>query len=169
MYLIGRVISLMIFVAVMFIICYVISRSGKLTGNRAVNLYIILLGIMGYFFIPHTGADLFRLYTTMKYFSSKSVSELFEVLLSSTTPGSGLYFFVIGRLGNNNLLPFVSAIITFSFCFSILKDELKKNDSKSNYVAIALLVFMSRGLMMQIISNIRTMMALSICVQPLKI
>lgn len=118
---------------------------------------------MGYFFIPHTGADLYRLLNTMKYYSDGNLITIKDKVLKSSTPGTGLYLGLIGKIHNDNFLPAISAIITFSFCFSILKSESNETDANPMYIALALFSFMSRGLMMQIISNIRTIMALSIC------
>lgn len=163
MYLVERLISLAIYAFFLLLICNVISHTAKRDNSRILNIYILLLGIMGYCFVPHTGADLTRLLMTMKFYSSKSFSELSKVLPDSATPGVGLYFFAVGKLGNDKLLPCLSAIITFSICFSLLKHQADEKDVKQYHIAAALFLFMSRGLMMQIISNIRTIMALSIC------
>lgn len=162
MYLVGRVISLMIFVAVMFISCYIVSRSKKSIGTRYLTLYVVVLGLMGFCFIPHVGADLYRIYNTMAAYASLDIGNLLNRISSVSTPGVPLYYFLVGQLGNKQWLPCISAIITFSFCFSLLKKELKNEKTYPIYVAIALFAFMSRGLMLQIISNIRTLMALAI-------
>ena len=164
MYIVGRLLSLIIYAIILVAVCFIITNSqNKKKINCVLNLYIIILGIMGYFFIPHTGADLYRLLNTMKYYSNGDWSDIKYRILESSTPGTGLYFCLVGNLNNDHLLPAISAIITFSFCFYILKSESDDPDTKPVYIALALFVFMSRGLMMQIISNIRTIMALSIC------
>ena len=163
MYIVGRLLSLIIYAIILVAVCFIITNSqNKKKINCVLNLYIIILGIMGYFFIPHTGADLYRLLNTMKYYSNGDWSDIKYRILESSTPGTGLYFCLVGNLNNDHLLPAISAIITFSFCFYILKSESDDPDTKPVYIALALFVFMSRGLMMQIISNIRTIMALSI-------
>lgn len=164
MYIVGRLLSLIIYAIVLVAVCYIITNSqNKKKINRVLILYIIILGIMGYFFISHTGADLYRLLNTMRYYSNGDWSVIKNRILETSTPGTGLYFCLVGKLNNDHLLPAMSAIITFSFCFYILKSESDSPDTKPMYIALALFVFMSRGLMMQIISNIRTIMALSIC------
>ena len=164
MYIVGRLLSLIIYAIVLAAVCYIITNSqNKKKINCVLILYIIILGFMGYFFIPHTGADLYRLLNTMKYYSNGDWSVIKNRILETSTPGTGLYFCLVGKLNNDHLLPAISVIITFSFCFYILKSESDAPDTKPMYIALALFAFMSRGLMMQIISNIRTIMALSIC------
>ena len=163
MYITERILSLLIFSLVLVLICCGIANSKLKVGKKLVTLYILILGIMGYCFIPHMGADLTRLLITMKFYTSKGTEGLYSALLSSSTPGTGLYFYIIGKTGNDHLLPAISAVITYSFCFSILKREYNNYETRSLYIAVMIFAFMSRGLTMQIISNIRTLMALSIC------
>lgn len=163
MYITERILSLLIFSLVLVLICCGIANSKLKVGKKLITLYILILGIMGYCFIPHMGADLTRLLITMKFYTSKGTEGLYSALLSSSTPGTGLYFYIIGKTGNDHLLPAISAVITYSFCFSILKREYNNYETRSLYIAVMIFAFMSRGLTMQIISNIRTLMALSIC------
>ena len=72
---------------------------------------------MGYFFIPHTGADYYRLLNTMKYYSNGGWSVIKNRILETSTPGTGLYFCLVGKLNNDHLLPAISAIITFFVLF----------------------------------------------------
>lgn len=163
MYLFERLISLLIYVLCLFLICYAILHTKKKDNHRLLKIYTLMLAVMGYCFVPHTGADLSRLLITMHYYAEMTWTNLLDAISVSSTPGVGLYFFVIGKFGNDHLLPCISAFITFSLCFSSLKRQIDEKDVKSRYIATALLLFMSRGLMMQIISNIRTIMALAIC------
>ncbi len=163
MYLLERILSLAIYVFILILICIGLSHTGKRDNHRLLRLYIVILSIMGYSFVPHAGADLSRLILTMHFYSSKTLPDLVATLSSSSTPGVGLYFYIVGKLGNDKLLPCISALITFTLCFRLLHKQVDEEDVKADYIACALFVFMSRGLMMQIISNIRTIMALSIC------
>lgn len=163
MYLFERLIGLIIYVFFLFLICNGILHTGKIDNHRLLKIYVIILAIMGYFFVPHAGADLSRLILTMHYYANKSLSELVSSVTSSSTPGMCVYFFVIGRLGNDKLLPCISALITFSLCFDAFHHQIEEAKVKRAYIATALFLFMSRGLMMQIISNIRTIMSLAIC------
>ena len=86
-----------------------------------------------------------------------------SAITASSTPGTGLYFYFIGKIGNDKLLPCISAFISFSMCFSLIHNQIDDKRVKRAYIATSLFLFMSRGLLMQIISNIRTIMALAIC------
>lgn len=164
MYLIGRLISLIIFVVILFIVCISIkySRSRKIS-ILILKVYIVILTIMGYFFIPHLGADVTRLIPIMMSYRHSSISNLLVYLTNSSTPAVKVYYFVLSKMNNPNLLPATAAFITFSFCFGVLINILRyEKKIKSIEIAISLFIFMSRGLTLQIISNIRTIMSLSI-------
>ena len=165
MFLFARLVSLAIFALVLMLICIFISNTNdKKRAAGYLTIYTVILTVMGYLFVPHSGADLTRLWIVMHQYAREDVMVFLQSLTSSLSPGVVLYYNIIGRLGNDHLLPAVSALITFSFCFAILHSLLKKESTgfSTTEIAIALFLFMSRGLMMQIISNIRTLMALSI-------
>lgn len=164
MYLIGRVISLIIFVIFLLGVCISIkySRSRKIS-ILILKLYIAILSMMGYFFIPHTGADVTRLIPLMMSYKNTSISNLLVYLTNTSAPAVTFYYFILAKMNNPHLLPAITAFITFSFCFGVLINILRyEKKIKGIEIAISLFIFMSRGLTLQIISNIRTIMSLSI-------
>lgn len=161
MYLLERIVSLLIFVILLISISYILSKANKKTASYVIYAYVLCLGIMGYFFIPNSGSDLTRLIYTMHYYAQLKGTALSEALFNNLTPGTALYFYTIGQLDNDRLLPFFSAIISFSFIFSILRRENENPLNSTLFIAVALFVFMSRGLYMQSIGNIRTVMSLA--------
>ena len=163
MYLFERVFALGVYVTILFAICYLIAKNkSHKRCSKLVTLYIVLLAIMGYSFVPHEGADLTRMLLRMHLYASETWDQSFTRMIKTATPGAVLYLRLVGLLHNDSLLPALSAVITFSFCFGIIKRTLKQEDIDVSCIAVILFVFMSRGLLLQIISNIRTLMALSI-------
>ena len=165
MYIFSRILSLMIYCLILVIVCIFIKNITKKKLDIIIlKLYIMVLFVMGYFFIPHEGADLTRVIIAMNSYRDLNFSGLLYEILNSTTPGVPIYYYLISKLNNVQLLPAISAFIIFTFCFGILINILVRKDStiKTSDIAISLFVFMSRGLFLQSISNIRTMLSLAI-------
>lgn len=164
MYLIERLTSLCIFVAILFVICIAITRTRTKKQIKAVILfYLFLIVVMAYIYVPHYEADLTALIIRMRYYCSFDLKNFINILLSNSTPGEKIYYYLIGHLGNDKLLGTITALITFSFCFNIYLKILRYDNRVNKWdIAISLFLFMSRGLTLQIISNIRTTMALAI-------
>lgn len=160
MYLKERVLALLIYVLLLFLIMLLIKRIKGV--NATLNLYVIVLSIMGYFYKPLEGADLTRVIIAMNSYKYLTISQLIENSKKSIAPLSSLYYYAIGQLNNDNLLPAITAFITFTFIFKIIKSHYSNYITSKKSIALALLFFMSRGLLLQTISNIRTMLSLSI-------
>lgn len=170
MLIIERILSLFIFVIILFVILFFILKLKK-KSNVILNSYILILSIMGYCYEPlkgkngniDEGADLNRIWYYFDYYSFHTFGELWRAIKNSTTPGVELYYFIISKLDNKHFLPSITAFITFYFCFGIIKTILKKDKKiNSNEIVISIFLFMSRGLFLQTISNIRTMLGFSI-------
>ena len=160
MYLLQRLIGVGIYVVCAVAMYLLIPRIKGIKGT--LNLYIIVLGIMGFCYVPMQGADLSRTYATMYLYANMSVSEIWNAMLKNSSPMVILYYHLIGRLGDDRLLPCITAIITFGFLFGIVKSCYRKYEIRKSTVAVSIFFFMSRGLLMATISNIRTMLAISL-------
>ena len=126
------------------------------------NLYCLALAMMGFFYVPLSGSDLGRIISAMHAYTKMSWNEIFNSMLTSSSPVGIVYYKLVGSLGDDRLLPFFSAIITYSLCFGILKVFYKKHDTYKSYIALSMLAFMSRGLLMMTIANIRSMLSLAL-------
>lgn len=122
--------------------------------------YLLALCIMGFFYVPPPGEDLYRLFIRMKSYSNLTIYdiinnfiELREILTLS------LYIFV-NYLECDGLLPFIAVLITFGLSFNILLDSSK--GERNCFFTIAFILLMSRGFFGFTIGNIRTMIAISI-------
>ena len=163
MYLFARLFALGLYVVLLFFVYIGLSNSGAYKRSKnIINVYIVILAVMGFYFVPNSGSDLYRLFVTMHSYAVQDLSGLVDSLTKTTTPGAVLYYYIVGKIGIDSLLPAMSALITLSFCFYAAKDLSKDSEVLGRDIAIAILVFMSRGLFLQIISNIRTIMAASI-------
>lgn len=160
MYFKERVFALLIYIFFIFLITTFIKR---IKGVRAVlNLYILILSIMGYFYVPFEGADLSRVVITMNAYKYLNINELIEKSKESMAPLAVVYYHLISLLNNDSLLPAINALLSFSFIFAIIKSHYTNYKTSKTSVAISIIFFMSRGLFLQTISNIRTMLAMSI-------
>lgn len=126
------------------------------------TIYCFLLGLMGFFYVPLSGSDLGRVQLTMKAYAKLSLEEIVSRMMDSSAPLGVLYYHLIGHLGDERLLPFINALLTYGICFSILLRCQKSISCKVSNISLVLLFFMSRGLLMMTIANIRTMLSLAI-------
>lgn len=160
MFLIERLIGVSIYAFCILIFCTAIK---KIKGvNIHLNIYCIILAAMGFFYVPLSGSDLGRIQLAMHSYANLSFNELINLMSQTSSPLTSLYYYIIGNLGDDRLLPCISAFITYSFCFGIIKSLYKCKHVYKNYIAISLIFFMSRGLFMMTIANIKTMLCLSI-------
>lgn len=163
MYLIPRLIGVGVYTAVLFIMALMIwYAASKKFIRGTLNVYWVIVGLMGYFFVPPSGFDLPRLIERMQYYVELPKETFAERFFNSLTPGEQVYYKIIGFFPNaDRLLPCISALISFGFCFAILKDLLKNKEDRAA-ISVALMLFMARGGMMMAIDTIRSYMAMAI-------
>lgn len=159
MFLTARLFALVVYCILLFVFCIAIKTRHK---KIILLFYILVLSIIGYLYIPYESADLYRLIQIMHIYSTLSFPDLLELIKTSATPLTILYFYLISFLGNDHFLPAINTFITFSFCFSILYGVSKKYRLKNSDTSLILFFFMSSGLLMPTITNLRTMLSLSI-------
>lgn len=162
MFLIPRLIGVTIYTLLLLLVCIFISKTNMRDRKIVIWFYVICLSMMGYFYVPYITADLYRLLPIMHHDAAMTISQLTERMISTGTPMVPLYYYCIGQLGVDGMLPAITAFITFALCFSIIMDFSKKNNINRKAVAIAIFVLMSRGFFYQTISTIRTVLSLSI-------
>ncbi len=161
MYLTARLIALSIYCAVLVGFC--ISLSKVRYTRFQLLLYALVLASMGYFYVPESGSDLSRIVLMLPGYARLSLPEILLTIKHIGTPVAVLYYHYVGMLNNSaHWLPAINAFITFSICFVILYRSSKKYELSNSLLALILFFFMSRGLLMMTIANIRTMLALSI-------
>lgn len=164
MYLKERLIGIIIYLSIFLFIIMLLSKttSHKRTRNILI-LYIILMGIMGYYYLPGQTADLYRAQTLIKlHYSTYSFADIFETIKSINFQIYPVYYWIFGKIGNVNLLPSVTGMWCYSNIFYILYDSYKKNQWSNNTLIKCLIFIMAGGQFLEVISGIRSMLAFSI-------
>lgn len=156
MYLTARLIALSIYCAILVGFCISISKI-KYTRFQ-LFLYVLVLATMGFFYVPDISSDLYRIRDLLPIY----LHFPWSTLISGETPVANVYYHLVSHLGDGRWLPAITAFLTYSFCFTILYQSTKKYNLSRGMVALILFFFMSRGLLMMTIANIRTMLSLSI-------
>lgn len=135
----------------------------KVNVNKVLKTYIVILSVMAFFYVPYTTADLYRINEEMLFFAQHNVIDFTGTfLLHSTTPVADLLYYIVGCTGILRLLPVISTVITYSCIFYVTGKAAEMYEIKSKDVAVAVFFLMSVGSYMYVISNIRTMIAMSI-------
>ena len=163
MYLIPRLIGIGIYVTILLMMVLMVRYiASEKDFRRTLNLYWIIVGLIGFFFVPPPGFDLPRVIERMQYYVRISKEVFIERFLNSLTPTEFVYYRIIGNLPYaERLLPCISALIAFGFCFAILKDLFKEREDRVA-LSVALFLFMSRGSIMTVIDTVRAYMVMSV-------
>lgn len=162
MYFFERLIGVIIYFFLTFIITYFISKSNKKSISKLLFFVTIMLSIMAYFYVPAESADLYRLIEIKNMYAMMNLNDILEFTKQSTTPVTVLYFYFIGKLKFDGLLPMITSFIFYRNIFNILIKSALKYEIKSINIALTFLFIMSSGIFIEVISGIRTMLAFSI-------
>ncbi len=162
MYIVERLIGVFTYVLIMFLMTFLIYKSDTRKLKKYLRIYLIILFVLAFIYIPPTSADLYRYIISAKTYSSYTISELLNVLLNARTPMQVLYFYVLGKTGIDGLIPAVSALIFYGCSFSILYKAARRYKLSNKSIAISLLFFMEMGGFLSAISIIRTSVSFAI-------
>lgn len=159
----ARIIGVSIYVALLLAFCFLIRRTSKKSVKKVLLLYAVILSVIGFFFVPDKGNDLYRAFDSMQYYSSIPFDQFFNnMVLKSTTPLSLLLYWTVGQLNNPGLLPFIASLVFYFNIFYIFYDYSKKENISNKAMSIGLLVIMCNSSFFEVISGIRNMLAFSI-------
>ena len=163
-YLIERVVGLSVYVIALFLTYYMVKRAKNYREvRRSLNMYLIILTIMGLFFVPDASKDLTRILRNTEYWKTISLGDLFQLELSrSSTPLGQIYIYLCRKTQIDGFLPACTAFLFFHNVFYILKKCYQKLNCSSSSIAVSLLFFMSSGCFLEVISDIRCFLAFSI-------
>lgn len=160
MYLKERIISLLLFYGILFIVTFFISSAKDIKKTkRILVIYVILLGIMAYFYVPSETSDLSRHFYSLKFYSEMPLNDFISFILKKSSPLSIIYLRIIGKLGNEHLLPCITSTIHYSILFKMYMDFIKKYEIKSKYMALGFIILMISGKFLGLISGIRNGLA----------
>lgn len=164
MFLVARLFALCLYVMFLLSAYYFIAQGTRKIIRNTLIVYLLCLCIVAYLYEPMTSADLYRLIPIMNGYAAKSFGEVLGIIAtqSLSTPGVPILYYIVGQVGKDGALACAAALITYGFVFSILYDCYLKNHIKSRDLALVLLLFMSRGIFLIVISNVRTGISLAI-------
>lgn len=161
MFVIERLIGVSIYSYILIMVCILIAFS-NIKCKNILRLYLVLLGGMGFFYHPYITADLYRIYDYMKWYATFNFSDFYQTLVvSSSVPTSRILFWLIGKTGILELLPLLSAIISYAFIFYTLEKSRERFQISRQNFAIALFFLMSGSIYISVIGGVRMMLALS--------
>lgn len=159
-----RLIGVLTYAVILLIVVYFLKHSKSKTRSFMIlNVYLLVLSVMAFFFIPDTSADLYRwLELTINWPKQSLLAFFKETALKSNVPLAYLFIYVCRCTGIDGVLPMASAFVFYFFFFSILKRAYVDFKFTSRQLSLMLLVFMSLGRFIEIISGLRCLMAVAI-------
>lgn len=162
MFIFERLIGVGIYAWLLLVIVLLIYYT-NISVRQLLAMYVVALCLLAYFYVPYNTADLHRIYATMKSFSSLSFSAFWKTYgVTSSEPLARILYWGIGKTGIYGLLPALNTLICYSCFFYVLKRSAQLIKASRQSIAIALLMFMSIGHFMSVISNIRTMLVIAV-------
>ena len=162
MFLIERMIGVTIYSVILLFVFQMIV-SGKIKYKKMLNIYLVCLTIMACFYVPYKTADLYRIFEIIDLISNFKFYEFVQMFLVNTSsPLAYLIYWVFGRLGIARLLPGIVCFIVYSIIFYIIRIVAEKYEISEKSIALTVFFLMSTGSYIMVISNIRTMLALSL-------
>lgn len=160
--LIERLAGVLAYSLALLIVCNGICVSKPGSVKKWLVTYAVVLAVMAFFYVPAESADLYRLESFMRNWSSQDVSWLIDSMSSSSTPSYILYFWLIGQLGVDGLLPGLTALFIYLLTFSCYWDFAKRKGVDNENVALGLAMYMAVGTFLLAISGIRTYLAFAV-------
>ena len=166
MYLLERFLGVFTYTAILLLVCFLIIKMPKKKIGKILLFYTVALSVMGFLYVPASGADLYRIIPVMHIYKEWDFEGILHHFFDTTTPMAMLYYSIIGKFNIDGLLPAITAFITYSNVFYIFKDSIKrKEDVSKKNIVLALFFVMSTGFFIETISNIRTILAFSIIIR----
>lgn len=162
MYIYERLFGVILYAYMLVLMSVIIAKSKRIYLGKILFIYTIILSIMAYFYVPGTSADLYRVFAIMNNWKFIDISEFIELAFRTTTPFANIYIYLISIIGNNHLLPAVTAFIYYSNVFYILKKYSHKYNISAYTTSVVLFFIMSSISFIGVISGIRNQLAFSI-------
>lgn len=163
--LIERLCGVGLYCLVLLVVCNGIAVSKPSTVKKWLIFYAVALAAMGFFFVPSATTDLSRLTLFMRDWSAQSLDWLIDRCAASTTPTYIVYFWLIGQLHIDGLLPAVTALVYYLLLFSCYWDYAKRYGCSNSSIAVGIAFLMSIGIYIQVISGIRSCLAFALVIR----
>ncbi len=165
-FLIERLIGIGCYVLVVAITYNNILRYDAVRAKKKLNLCVIFLVILAFFFIPDEHKDLYRILNMTNNWSKLSLSEFYNLhIVNAPTAIGYFYYYLCRKIPFDGALPAITAALFYLNTFDIIKRLLKNDKLKKESIALAFLFFMAAGSFLEVISDIRNFLAFSIVVR----
>lgn len=162
MNLLARLIGVGTFAYFLVMFCLLVAYT-NISIRGLLGGYCVVLSVMAFFYEPYITADLYRIREMMTTFSALELPAFLRIYVAtSAVPVARMLYWLVGRSGVLGLLPAIAGLVSYGCMFYILGDAAQRCGSRRQDVAVTLLFLMSVGAYMAVVSNIRTMMALSL-------
>ena len=164
MFLFERLFGVGVYALVLAVMCfYIKGLTDYKKIKTALNIYTLILAVLGFLYVPYITSDLYRIYKYVDYFGSFSFVDLWKESPWNSEVGiAAFYYAVIGKIGIPRLLPFINALVCYNCIFYIICNFAKKRNISGKNIAIALFFYMSTGNFIFVISGIRCMLGVSL-------
>lgn len=163
MYLIPRLIGISTYIILVLMTCGLISKFQEKEIPKLLFICDIILFIMAYCYAVTPTDDLSRLLPIMHKFANMNFNQLIqEMTNNSNYPVLVLFYHIVGIFHNDRLLPAITSIISYSFFFLIISKCSRLFNNKNIDIAMAFYLFMARGIFVIGITNIRTLIVVSV-------
>lgn len=164
MYFGARIFGISTFIIFIFLMNYVISRiHNNNTLKKLFIFYISGLTIMAYNYVPSTSADLYRIMGFLEtHYSKMSFQTIMQLIQSNGNKAAEILYYIFGKIGNPHLLPAFVALVYYGVFFYIVYRTKCLYNIKNKYVANSIMLFMISGQYLEVISNIRFPLAMSL-------
>lgn len=149
----------------MLLVFFALLRKAKdyKSVNKYLNIYLVVLTIMGFFYIPGETADLYRWLLISEEWVGLSFVEFLKTwALKMPTPVAYIIMYVCTSTSIKGLLPAVCSFIFHYNIFAIVKSLYKHECYTNKEIAYTLLLVMSMGRFLEAISGVRCLVGLSI-------
>lgn len=161
---IERLSGVVVFTLVLAVVCLLLmnARTAKRV-NFLFNVYLVVLCILAFFYIPGPDEDLWRIREYANSWIKLDFRTFFKsYVINSSNPSANLFIYFCSLPRIDGILPMACALIYYGNAFYIFKDLYNRHRYSAKSLAVALLFLMATGNFLQIISNVRTFAAMSI-------
>ncbi|MBE6631283.1 MAG: hypothetical protein E7623_01125 [Ruminococcaceae bacterium] len=162
MFIIERLMGVSTYSAMLLFACMMIAFS-TIRLRYIFRIYTIILTIMGFLYVPSVQSDLYRINESIRLLGTMDFRSFFDTFVEgSTIPAANVFYWIIGQIGILRILPAFTVFVCYNCIFYIFWKTAEIYKVSRANISIALLFFMSIGTYIFVVSNIRTMLALSI-------
>lgn len=165
-FLIERLIGIGCYVIVVALMYNSLLKFNAKKAKQKLNLCVLALVAMAFFFVPDEHKDLYRILEMTKQWPNLSLKEFCNSqMMKSPTAIGFFYYYLCRRIPFDGALPAITAALFYMNTFDIIKRLLNNNKLKKDSIAIAFIFFMAAGSFLEVISDIRNFLAFSIVVR----